>query len=153
MTALWPTKLSLASTLFEVFCIGNWIKRYSALSMNLGSWSMQGWKWLNWWITGKFNWKILARWWYQKWRIIELFYRRLRALTTVELSSVLKAQIKFPIAVAMLKNWLSYPNVIVEWNLHHRWTTAIVGETWETLAKEDAVGEALCWTQVPIGSR
>ena len=61
----------------------------------------------------------------------------------MKLFSVLRAQTKFLSTDVMLKKWLSYTKVIVQWILQYRWTSAMIDEVWETLAKGDAIGEEL----------
>ena len=132
VTIMWPTQLSLTSMLFEAFSIGNPFEGYGEVPMNLVSRPIQRWGCLNWKTTDKFNWQIKTRWRYRKWRTTEFFYRQLIVQITVKFSSVPKTQTKFPTTNMMLEKWLSYPNVTIQWILHCRWTTFMVGKTWET---------------------
>ena len=137
---------------FRGFCIGNPLEGQCELPTTLVSRSTQRWRYLNWWIADKFNWRILIRWGYKKWRTTEFLYYQSRTWTTMKFSNVLQSWTKFLAAIMMLENWLSYIEVIDQWILHRWWTTTMVGETWAILATGDAVGETLCWAQVPVDS-
>ena len=96
-----PNAIKLSEYAFLGTSYWNPLEGHGELPMTLDSGFTQGWRHLNWWITGKFNLRILTRWGYRKWRIIEYLYHQLRAQTTVKLSSVLKARTKFPVAIVI----------------------------------------------------
>ena len=55
MTILYPTQLSLASTLFEALHIENSLERHDEISARMVSWSIQRWRILNWSTSDEFN--------------------------------------------------------------------------------------------------
>ena len=113
VTALWLVQLNLASAFFEALSSENSLGRKNRFPASTVCWSIRRWKYLNWWIADKFNWQILTKWGYRKWRTIKFLYRQSLVRITVKLLGVLKTQTKFSTTVEMLRNWFSCTEVTV----------------------------------------